>query len=85
VRFTGEQVELLDAHVLAAMQRAARGVIISGHTHVPATEQRDGVFSLNPGSARLPHYDVPRSVALLRIEGASYTAEIRMLGSDLLL
>ena len=85
VRHDLAMVELLDAPVLAAMQREARGVIIFGHSHVPVTGRHDGVFYLNPGSASLPHYDVPRSVALLRIEGTSCTAEIHVLGSDPLL
>jgi len=67
VRHDLAMVELLDAPVLAAMQREARGVIIFGHSHVPVTGRHDGVFYLNPGSASLTHYDVPRSVALLPV------------------
>jgi hypothetical protein len=61
------------------------GVLIHGHTHVAEANREDGTFCLNPGSASLPHYELPRSVALLRISGGACTAEIRGLGHDLLL
>jgi putative phosphoesterase len=85
VRHDRVMVEALDAIVLAAMRDAGRGVVICGHTHMPATSRKDGVLYLNPGSASLRRYEVPRSVALLRIERQDCTAEIHELGCDVLL
>ncbi|HAO20455.1 MAG TPA: YfcE family phosphodiesterase [Desulfobacteraceae bacterium] len=42
-------------------------VVISGHTHLPLAEKKDGILFLNPGSAGPRRYDYPISVALLRI------------------
>ncbi|MDI9441666.1 MAG: phosphodiesterase [Firmicutes bacterium] len=40
---------------------------ISGHTHEPVLEERNGTIFLNPGSSSLPKGEKPRrSVALLR-------------------
>jgi hypothetical protein len=41
--------------------------VISGHSHVPKAETRDGVLYLNPGSAGPRRFKLPISVATLRI------------------
>jgi uncharacterized protein len=61
------------------------GVLIHGHTHVAEESREDDTLCLNPGSASLPHYELPRSVALLRIQDGECSVEIRGLGHDLLL
>ena len=61
------------------------GVLIHGHTHVAEASHEQETLCLNPGSASLPHYELPRSVALLRIEDGECSVEIRGLGHDLLL
>ncbi len=76
VRHDAVMVEALDAAFLETMRAAGRGVVICGHTHVPAIERRDGVLYLNPGSASMRHYEVPRSVAVLQIERGECVAEI---------
>ncbi len=43
--------------------------IISGHSHRPSTETRNGVFYLNPGSAGPRRFTFPVSVVLLQIRG----------------
>lgn len=43
------------------------GVVITGHTHVPAIENRDGTLYLNPGSAGPRRFNRPRTVARLSI------------------
>jgi len=43
--------------------------VISGHTHQPKIETKDGVLYLNPGSAGPRRFDYPISVALLEIQG----------------
>lgn len=39
----------------------AGDVVLSGHTHIPGCETRDGVLFLNPGSVSLPKNGSPRS------------------------
>ena len=85
VRHDLVMVEALDASVVTAMEEAGRGVVICGHTHMPAIQRKDGVLYLNPGSATLRRYEVPRAAALLRIERQETAAEIHELGYDVLL
>jgi len=40
-------------------------VVVSGHTHVPVAEKRDGLFYINPGSVALPKGGFPASYCLL--------------------
>ena len=44
-------------------QSAGFAGVISGHSHVPKTEMRDGVLYLNPGSAGPRRFKLPVSVA----------------------
>ena len=71
-------------HVREAMS-AGFGVLIHGHTHCAEVGREQDTLCLNPGSASLPHYELPRSVALLRIDDGDCSVEIRGLGHDLLL
>lgn len=50
---------------------AGFSAVISGHTHRPALETRNGVLFLNPGSAVMPRFNAPPCVALLRIRNNS--------------
>ena len=43
------------------------GIVISGHTHQPANERKNGVLYLNPGSASFPRRQQRASLALLTI------------------
>ncbi len=56
-------------HDLAALDLdpAAAGirVVLYGHTHVPCSEEKDGVLFANPGAAGPRRFDLPVSVALL--------------------
>ena len=83
VRHDLVMIEALDVSVLAAMHHAGCGVVVSGHTHVPDISLKYGVVFLNPGSASVPRGGMPRSVALLRIDGSKCTAEIHDLPRDL--
>lgn len=42
--------------------------VISGHTHRPVAQKKDGVLFLNPGSASHPKFGESASVALLRLQ-----------------
>ena len=51
-------------------------VVISGHSHKPAIEEKDGVLYLNPGSAGPRRFKLPVTVALLTVQGGRAVAEI---------
>lgn len=53
--------------------------VISGHSHKPGQETKDGVLYLNPGSAGPRRFNLPISVAKLRIEEIGLRAEIMVL------
>jgi putative phosphoesterase len=40
-------------------------IFLSGHTHIPTAEKKNGIYLLNPGSISLPKGGHPRSYALL--------------------
>jgi len=43
-------------------------IVISGHSHKPAIEQKKGVMYLNPGSAGPRRFNLPVSVALVTLD-----------------
>jgi putative phosphoesterase len=51
-------------------------VVISGHSHVPKQETRDGVLYLNPGSAGPRRFKLPLSVGRLLLETGSVWGEV---------
>ena len=51
-------------------------VVISGHSHLPKIEERNGILFLNPGSAGARRSNYPVSIAFLYINGVSIDAEI---------
>ena len=51
-------------------------VVVSGHSHQPLIEQREGVLFVNPGSAGPRRFRLPVSVARLTIEGPATIAEL---------
>ena len=51
-------------------------VFISGHSHQPAIQERNGVLFVNPGSAGPRRFHVPVSLAFLYIEAASVEAKL---------
>lgn len=51
-------------------------VVISGHSHKPAVEERRGVLYVNPGSAGPRRFSLPVSLAHLRIEGSKVNAKL---------
>ena len=60
----------LDVDPVAAGVR----VVISGHSHQPAIEHRDGVTYVNPGSAGPRRFKLPISVAEVVIAGDTVSA-----------
>ncbi|MGH6638557.1 MAG: metallophosphoesterase family protein, partial [Polaromonas sp.] len=51
-------------------------VVVSGHSHKPSVEERDGVLYVNPGSAGPRRFRLPVSVAELVVHGQSVSARI---------
>lgn len=47
------------------------GVVISGHSHKPLIERRDGVLYLNPGSAGRRRFRLPVTLARLDLRDAA--------------
>jgi uncharacterized protein len=54
-------------------------VVISGHSHQSKQETKNGVLHLNPGSAGPRRFKLPISVAKIRIDRDTVTAEILVL------
>jgi uncharacterized protein len=50
--------------------------VISGHSHVPKQEMRDGVLYFNPGSAGPRRFKLPVTVGRLIVEGRNVHGEI---------
>jgi uncharacterized protein len=51
-------------------------VVVSGHSHRPAVEERGGVLYVNPGSSGPRRFKLPIAVAELHIVGASVEARL---------
>ena len=57
-------------------QAAGFKVVISGHSHVPKQELRDGVLYFNPGSAGPRRFKLPITVGRISIENGAVRGEI---------
>ena len=51
-------------------------IVITGHSHIPSLDEKDGILYLNPGSAGRKRFKLPVTLALLQVEGMKVTAEI---------
>ena len=77
------QVDEVAIHVLhdvkeLRLQPGVR-VVVSGHSHKPIVQERDGVLYVNPGSAGPRRFTLPIAVGELKITGASVRARIQEL------
>jgi putative phosphoesterase len=50
-------------------------IVVSGHSHKPGKTERDGVLYINPGSAGPRRFQLPVTVALLRVDRTPYGVE----------
>jgi len=50
-------------------------IVVSGHSHKPAKTEHDGVLYINPGSAGPRRFQLPVTVARLRLGGMPYKVE----------
>lgn len=75
-----DQVRLYVLHDLAMLDldpvAAGFQAVISGHSHQPSIEHRDGVLYLNPGSAGPRRFTLPISLALIRVEGTTLQPQL---------
>jgi uncharacterized protein len=57
---------------------AAAGItaVVSGHSHKPAVDERDGVLFVNPGSAGPRRFSLPVTVATMRLRSRRSAANI---------
>ena len=51
-------------------------VVINGHSRAASILEKDGVLHLNPGSAGPKRFELPVTVALLKLNAAEVSAEI---------
>jgi len=76
-------IEILAIHDLArlAIDPRAEGirVVVSGHSHRPLIQERDGVLYVNPGSAGPRRFRLPISVGQLSIRGSEVEAKLHEL------
>jgi uncharacterized protein len=78
VRVGGLRVHVLHeiAHLDVDPLAAGIAAVVSGHSHRPSIERRDGVLYLNPGSAGPRRFTLPVSVARLSVSGDRIRARI---------
>ena len=71
---------LLAIHDLAQLDidapAAGLRVVVSGHSHQPLHEERDGVLYLNPGSAGPRRFRLPVTAAELLIDGDTLSGRV---------
>jgi putative phosphoesterase len=51
-------------------------IVVSGHSHKPSIEKRDGVLYVNPGSAGPRRFKLPIAIAELALAGKSVKARV---------
>lgn len=76
--FSGKFIYALHDLSLLDIDPLATGVhvVVSGHSHKPMVEQRDGIVYVNPGSAGPRRFRLPIAVAELVIVGGAIATRI---------
>jgi putative phosphoesterase len=79
-------LQLYMLHDLAQLdldpKAAGFAAVISGHTHRPVAETRNGVLYLNPGSAGPRRFRLPTTVARLEVAGSRLSHHLIELHQD---
>lgn len=75
-------VRLHVRHDLKTLAHVPTGVhvVVSGHSHMPALQLRDGVLYINPGSAGPRRFRLPIGVGYLHLDAGGVRGELRDLG-----
>lgn len=55
---------------------AGFSAVVSGHTHRPTVEERDGVLFVNPGSCGPRRFDLPVTVARMTVGGEGLSVRL---------
>jgi len=78
LEYEGRRLHVRHDRKTLAFDPAARGfaVVISGHSHKPSIERRDGVLYLNPGSAGPRRFRLPICLALLELSAEGAAAQL---------
>jgi len=80
VTLTLAEVGIHMLHILPELDLQTAGaavrVVVSGHSHKPLIEERDGVLYVNPGSAGPRRFRLPISVGRLTLDAGQIQAEI---------
>lgn len=58
---------------------AGFAAVVTGHSHRPSIEERDGVLYVNPGSAGPRRFSLPVSVGFLEMEHGVFRARLKTL------
>ena len=78
--FEADGISIYVLHDLAKLdlkpEAAGFQVVVSGHSHAPKQETRDGVLYFNPGSAGPRRFKLPVSVGRLAIQHGKVTGEL---------
>ena len=64
------------AHLDLDPRAAGFAAVVSGHSHRPSAEVRDGVLYLNPGSVGPRRFSLPVALARLEVRGARLVHEL---------
>ena len=78
IELGGVRVHVLHDLKELAIDPRAQGVhvVVSGHSHKPLVEEREGVLYVNPGSAGRRRFRLPISVGELLIDGCEVMPRI---------
>jgi putative phosphoesterase len=77
---TVEAVRICVIHDRADFKGTGFDVVVSGHSHKPRIEERDGVLYVNPGSAGPRRFSLPVAAGELRIAGRTVKPRLVELG-----
>lgn len=72
-------VAIYTTHILADVPKSLPegvNVVVTGHSHRPLQQMRDGVLFINPGSAGPRRFKLPITVGMLHIEGDEVRGEL---------
>ena len=74
---TAGGVRILVLHDISELEPARGfGVVVTGHSHQPKAERRDGILYINPGSAGPRRFKLPISVGRLTIAAGTIEHEL---------
>lgn len=75
VRFEGVAIHMVHDLKELALAGPVR-VVVSGHSHQPKVEEREGILYVNPGSAGPRRFRLPISAGELRVDGNTVSAQL---------